>query len=390
MEISSIVNSFTESVIREMTRICDEVDGINLSQGFPDFAAPSDIKEEAIKAIRNDINQYAVTFGNRNLREEIAEKFEKFNEVAVNPEDEITVTCGATEAMVSTLKAITNPGDEVIIFEPFYENYGPDSILSGAIPRFVTLHPPEWGFDLEQLRKMFNEKTKAIIINTPNNPTGKVFTRDELEVIADLCKEWDCLAICDEIYEHIIYDNQEHISMASLEGMKNRTITINSISKTYSLTGWRVGWAIANPEITKAIRTVHDFLTVGAPAPLQEAAAYALTKGDEYYQGLRDRYKWGRGFMYDALVKAGFEPYIPQGAYYFIANVRNLMGRFNINDDFEFSRFLIEKAKVATVPGTSFYSDKAKGIHQVRFCFCKTKETLEMAANNLLKLHNTL
>ncbi|MDP3016947.1 MAG: aminotransferase class I/II-fold pyridoxal phosphate-dependent enzyme, partial [Deltaproteobacteria bacterium] len=267
---------FTESVIREMTRICLKHQGVNLAQGFPDFPAPLEVKEAAIEAIRADFNQYAITWGTINLRQAIAEKFAWYNGVTIDPEREITVCCGSTEAMISSLMAIVNPGEEVIVFEPFYENYGPDTILCDAKPRFITLHEPDWHFDEKELSQAFNNKTKAIIINTPNNPTGKVFSREELQFIANLCLKWDVLAVTDEIYEHILYDGAKHISIASLPGMRDQTITINSISKTYSLTGWRVGWAIASPSLTAAIRKVHDFLTVGAPHPLQEASAAAL------------------------------------------------------------------------------------------------------------------
>ncbi|MFA5195496.1 MAG: aminotransferase class I/II-fold pyridoxal phosphate-dependent enzyme, partial [Bacteroidales bacterium] len=270
--LSYITETFTESVIREMTRISDAMDGLNLSQGFPDFESPLLIKEAAIRAIKSNKNQYPVTFGEPELREAISKKILKYNNIIANPSTEITVTCGATEAMLATLKAIINPGDEIIIFEPFYENYGPDGILSGATLKFVKLYAPDWHIDFDELSAAFNNKTKAIIINTPNNPTGKVFSFSEMKEISKLCEKWDTYAITDEIYEHILYDNSVHISLASLPGMAERTITINSISKTYSVTGWRVGWAVASPEITARIRKVHDFLTVGAPTPFQHAA----------------------------------------------------------------------------------------------------------------------
>ena len=300
-ELARITETFTESVIREMTRICDAVGGYNLSQGFPDFESPKAIKEAAIKAINEEWNQYPVTFGEPELREAISKKVNDYNKIKCNPETDITVTCGATEAMIATLKAIINPGDEIIVFEPFYENYGPDGILSGAIPRYVTLNPPDWEFSFEELAKTFNKKTKAIIINTPNNPTGKVFSKQELEEIARLCIKWDSYAITDEIYEHILYDGTEHISLATIPGMENRTITINSISKTYSVTGWRVGWAIAEENITARIRKVHDFLTVGAPTPFQHAAVVGLSFDKEYYVNLQKHYSEARKFLYDIL-----------------------------------------------------------------------------------------
>ena len=388
--LSRITETFTESVIREMTRICDAAGGHNLSQGFPDFAASDEIKQAAMDAIARDCNQYPVTFGEPKLRSAIAQKAARYNHINCNPETDITVTCGATEAMIATLKAVINPGDEVIIFEPFYENYGPDAILSGATPRYVTLYPPAWDFRTEELAGAFNTRTKAIIINTPNNPTGKVFSREELTDISALCQNWDCLAITDEIYEHILYDGREHVSIASLEGMAERTVTINSISKTYSVTGWRVGWAIAEQTITQRIRKVHDFLTVGAPTPFQEAAAVALAFPDSYYEGLRSRYDSNRKVLYDLLVAAGFTPFLPRGAYYIMAGIEELAKRLGARDDFEFSRKLIELTGVATVPGTSFYADSGRGVDQVRFCFCKSRGTLDKVAEGFGRLRGIL
>lgn len=383
-ELARITEIFTESVIREMTRICDAVGGYNLSQGFPDFKSPKAIKEAAIKAINEGWNQYPVTFGEPELREAISKKANDYNRIKCNPETDITVTCGATEAMIATLKAIINPGDEIIVFEPFYENYGPDAILSGATPRYVTLNAPDWEFSFEELERTFNEKTKAIIINTPHNPTGKVFSKQELEEIARLCIKWDSYAITDEIYEHILYDGEKHISLATVPGMENRTITINSISKTYSVTGWRVGWAIADKLITERIRKVHDFLTVGAPTPFQHAAVVALSFDEEYYVNLQKHYAKARKLLYDILDKTGFKPYLPKGSYYIITEVDDLMNRMKIDDDFTFSRKLIEDTGVATVPGSSFYSNSEKGRTQVRFCFCKKWDTL-YAVEKVLK-----
>lgn len=384
--LSYITEKFTESVIREMTRICDAVEGFNLSQGFPDFEAPEEIKGAAVQAILKGCNQYPVTFGELKLREAIARKVAGYNKIKCDPETDITVTCGATEAMIATLKAALNPGDEIIIFEPFYENYRPDAILSGAKPRYVTLYPPNWNYSSKELTVTFNDNTKAIIINTPNNPTGKVFSRKELEEIATLCLRWDSLAITDEIYEHILYDGEEHISIASLDGMAGRTVTISSISKTYSLTGWRVGWAIAHEKITSRIRKVHDFLTVGAPTPFQEAAAFALNMPESYYKGLRLRYNLSRDFMFDLLSHVGFKPYLPKGAYYIMAQTEELMKKLSVHDDVAFSKKLIELTGVATVPGTSFYAGPDKGTNQVRFCFCKKKETLENVKKGLREL----
>jgi aspartate/methionine/tyrosine aminotransferase len=362
---------FTESVIREMTRICLKHRGVNLAQGFPDFPAPPEIKEAALKAIQADFNQYAITWGTPNLRQAIAEKFAWYNGVTIDPEKEITVCCGSTEAMISTLMAIVNSGEEVIVFEPFYENYGPDTI--------ITLHEPDWHFDEQELTQAFTNKTKAIIINTPNNPTGKVFSREELQFIANLCLKWGVIAVTDEIYEHILYDGAKHLSIASLPGMRDQTITINSISKTYSLTGWRVGWAIAPASLTASIRKVHDFLTVGAPHPLQEAAANALRIDRSYYQTLAKQYEERRDFLSAVLDEAGFRIYRPQGAYYIMTDV----GHFGVSDDVAFAFHLVEKFGVATVPGSSFYSRSSLGATKVRFCFPKKEETLQQAAEKL-------
>src|ERR1700680_848902 len=373
---------FTESVIREMTRLALRHGAVNLSQGFPDFPAPAEIKRAAQEAISADINQYAITWGAKSLRDAIAEKFEHSQGIAVDPEREITVCCGSTEAMMSTMMAIINPGDEVVVFEPFYENYGPDAILSGAKPRFVRLQPPNWEFDRQELARAFGPRTKAIIVNTPNNPTGKVFTREELEFIRELCIRWNAFAITDEIYEHIIYDGTRHISMASLEGMRERSITINGMSKTYGVTGWRVGWAIAPPGPTEAIRKVHDFLTVGAAAPLQAAGAFGLKLPESYYQRLAESYRAKRDRMLKILEDAGFECFRPRGAYYIMTDIT----RFGAADDVSFARELVQKIGIAVVPGSSFYNDAADGARQVRFTFCKKEETLSAAAERLSHL----
>ncbi len=384
--VAKVTESFTESVIREMTRLTNLHGGVNLSQGFPDFAAPEEIKEAAVKAIRADINQYAVTWGAPNFRQAIAEKANRYNHMPVEADKHITVTCGSTEGMMSALLALINPGDEVIIFEPYYENYGPDTYLSNAAPRFVRLHPPDWHFDEAELKAAFNKHTRAIIINTPNNPTGKVFDHQELTFIARLCQEWDVFAITDEIYEHILYDGLQHISIASLDGMWDRTITINSISKTYSLTGWRVGWIIAPEKQTAAIRKVHDFLTVGAAAPLQEAAVTALNLPDSYYKNLAKSYKQKRDRLVAILEKTGFKCWIPQGAYYIMTDAADLITRHNQPNDDAFSRWMIEYIGVASVPGSSFYRNPEDGKTQVRFCFCKKEETMIDAELRLEKL----
>jgi aspartate/methionine/tyrosine aminotransferase len=382
--LSDKVSHFTESVIREMTRQAMLHGAINLAQGFPDFPAPAQIKKAAQEAIGADVNQYAITWGAKSLRGAIARQMQGWQGVAVDPEKQVTVCCGSTEAMISTLLAVCNAGDEVVIFEPYYENYGPDSILSGAKPRFVKLRPPsdpggEWTFDEPELRAAFHKHTKAIIVNTPNNPTGKVFTRAELELIRNLCVEFDVLAITDEIYEHILYDGTKHISMASLPGMEDRTITINGMSKTYSVTGWRVGWTIAPPRITDAIRKVHDFLTVGAPAPLQEAGASALSLPGSYYANLAEGYRKRRDRLVPALEKVGFRCFLPRGAYYVMTDIR----AFGYADDLAFTKYLVSEIGVAAVPGSSFYRDPRDGAQQVRFAFCKRDETLDEAAKRL-------
>ncbi|MCL4523643.1 MAG: aminotransferase class I/II-fold pyridoxal phosphate-dependent enzyme [Acidobacteria bacterium] len=382
--LSEKASRFTESVIREMTRLALQHKAINLAQGFPDFPAPAAIKQAGQDAIAADINQYAITWGARPLREAIAEKFRRTQGLAVDPEREITVCCGSTEAMMSAMMAIINPGDEVVIFEPFYENYGPDAILSGATPRFVPLRAPDFSFDRQQLAAAFNDRTKAIILNTPNNPTGKVFSREELEFIREMCVRWNALAITDEIYEHILYDGARHISLATLDGMRERTITINGMSKTYSVTGWRVGWCIAPPEISGAIRKVHDFLTVGAAAPLQQAGAVALRLPETYYEKLAADYRVRRDRTLAMLESAGFRCFKPRGAYYIMTDI----SAFGFSDDIAFTRHLIEKIGVAPVPGSSFYSNPADGGQQVRFCFCKTDATLSAAEERLRKLRS--
>jgi aspartate/methionine/tyrosine aminotransferase len=386
--LSDKVECFTESVIREMTRQAMIHGAVNLAQGFPDFPAPAEIKRAAQEAVASDVNQYAITWGAKNLRNAIARQMKVWQNIHFDPEKDVTVCCGSTEAMISTLLAVCNAGDEVVIFEPFYENYGPDSVLSGAKPKFVKLRPPqedggEWTFDEKELRQAFAKHTKAIILNTPNNPTGKVFTRAELELIRDLCVEFDVLAITDEIYEHILYDGTEHISIASLEGMRDRTVTINGMSKTYSVTGWRVGWAVAPEKLTNAIRKVHDFLTVGAPAPLQEAGASALSLPPAYYEKLAEGYRVRRDHLMPALTAAGFKCFRPRGAYYVMTDI----SAFGFQDDVSFARYLVQEIGVAAVPGSSFYRDPKDGAGQVRFAFCKKPETLDEAARRLSKLH---
>jgi aspartate/methionine/tyrosine aminotransferase len=380
--LSVRAEQFTESVIREMTRLAMKHNAVNLSQGFPDFAAPAEIKEAARQAIADDINQYAITWGAKPLRDAVVAKFERTQGVQYDPEREITVCCGSTEAMMAVMMAIINPGDEVVVFEPFYENYGPDAILSGAAPRFVKLRTPDWSFDEKELAAAFGPKTKAIILNTPNNPTGKVFTRAELEFIRDLCVRWNVFCVSDEIYEHILYDGAEHVSMAQIEGMRGRTIVINGLSKTYSVTGWRVGWALAPPAATNSIRKVHDFLTVGAAAPLQQAGAIALQFPQAYYDKLAVTYAAKRERLVKILEGAGFTVFKPRGAYYIMTDI----SAFGYPDDVSFGKYLVEKIGVAVVPGSSFYRNAADGAKQVRFTFCKKEETLAAAAGRLAKL----
>jgi aspartate/methionine/tyrosine aminotransferase len=380
--ISRKAQQFTESVIREMTRLAMEHGAINLAQGFPDFAAPTEVKEAAVSAVRADINQYAITWGASEFREAIAERFAKDTGLAIDPEREITVCCGATETMIASLLAVVDPGDEVVIFEPFYENYGPDAIICGAVPRFVRLRPPDWTFDPDDLAAAFSERTRAVILNSPNNPTGKVFGSEELEALARLAQVWGAYIITDEIYQYMTYDGCRHVSMATLPGMRERTITINGLSKTYSVTGWRVGYAIAPSEVTGAIRKMHDFITVGAAAPLQEAGVTALRLPESYYEGLRAGYCSRRDRMLALLEANGFRCFKPRGAYYVMTDI----SAFGFPDDVSFTRHLIQEIGVAAVPGSSFYSDPALGRQQVRFCFSKTDATLDEAARRLREL----
>ena len=380
--LSAKAARFTESVIREMTRMAIQYQAINLSQGFPDFPAPAEIKRAAQDAIAADINQYAITWGSKNLRLSIAEKFAATTGISIDTEREITVCCGSTESIMASMMAIINPGDEVVVFEPFYENYGPDAIMSGATPRFVKLHAPDWTFDPAELAAAFGPKTKAIILNTPNNPTGKVFERSELEMIRDLCLRWNTFAITDEIYEHMLYDGAKHIPICTLDGMRERTITINALSKTYSVTGWRVGWAVAPPEVSVAIRKCHDFLTVGAAAPLQEAGAIALKFPREYYEKLASDYAQRRERLLGILTTAGFRCFKPRGAYYIMTDI----AAFGFPDDVAFAKYLVSEIGVAAVPGSSFYHHPSDGRTQLRFTFCKTEKTFQAAEDRLAKL----
>jgi aminotransferase len=373
---------FTESVIRGMSIEALKYGAVNLAQGMPDFPAPAELKAAACRAIEADINQYAITWGARGLRQAIAEHAAWHLDLQVDPETEITVTCGSTEAMLVALLSLINPGDEVILSQPFYENYWPDCVLAGATPRFVPMRPPDWRFDPDELAAAFNDRTKAIILCNPNNPTGTVFPREDLETIAALCLKWDVVAITDEIYEHIIYEGRPHVALASLEGMRPRSVTVGGMSKTYAVTGWRVGTMIAPPELTHAFRQVHDYVSIGAAAPLQEAGAFAYRMPREYYAKLAADYQARRDRLCSALIDIGFTLDLPHGAYYVMAGIE----AFGATDDVAFARHLVREIGVATVPGSSFFHDKALGRQYIRFCFCKRDETLDEAITRLRKL----
>jgi len=382
--VSDRVQKFPESVIREMTRIADLHDAVNLAQGFPDFDPPRELTEAAKRALDGGYNQYSITWGARELREAIARRAKAFNGIDADPEANLVVTCGSTEAMMAAMLSLINPGDEAVIFEPFYENYGPDAIVSGARPRYVRMAWPDWTVDEEELKGAFTERTKALILNTPNNPTGKVFGRDELKVIADLCADHDVVAVTDEIYEHIVFDGARHVSLATIGDMADRTITINGLSKTYSATGWRIGWAISPKTLANAMRRTHDFLTVGAPHPLQIAATAALELPESYYRNLAKMYQAKRDVFVRGLQEAGLDCQPPRGAYYVMTNFR----RFPFADDWAFAMHLVERLRVAVVPGTSFYGDLTEGRSLVRFMFSKRDETLQEAIHRLRGLRD--
>jgi aminotransferase len=375
-------HEFTESVIREMSRLAVKHNAVNLAQGFPDFPAPEELKRAAIAAIEENLNQYSITWGTKPFRNAIAAKYQSTYGMEFDPEREITVCCGSTEGMIASLLAVCNDGDEVVVFEPYYENYHPDTQLCGATRKLVSLRPPDWTFDRDELRRSFSPRTKAIIINTPNNPTGKVFSREELEYIAGLCQEFDVLAITDEIYEHITYDGHDHVPMISLPGMRERSILVNSMSKTYSVTGWRVGWVLAAPDLTDSIRKVHDFLTVGAATPLQQAGVLALASPPAYYHQLARTYAEKRDTIIRLLSDAGFRCFFPHGAYYVMTDISG----FGFQNDTAFAKYLVEEIGVAAVPGSSFYSKTFQGNQQIRFCFCKNYETLEEAGMRLSRI----
>jgi aminotransferase len=374
--------AFSDSIFPEMTRLAQRYDAVNLSQGFPDFPAPAALKQAACDAILGDVNQYSISFGARSLREALASQFTRRHGVAVDAEEDVTICCGSTEAMLATMLACVDPGDEVIVFEPFYENYGPGAIMAGATPKYVKLSPPHWTFEPDQLAGAFSNRTRAIVINTPTNPTGKVFTRDELTVIADLCQRWDAIAISDEIYEHIVFEGHQHLPIAALPGMAERTVTISGLSKTYSVTGWRIGWAIAPAVLSNGIRKMHDFLTVAAPAPLQEAGAIALELPDTYYREMSAEYQRLRDWLVAILERKGFVCYPPSGAYYLMTDIAG----FGYRDDVEFAKYLVRDVGVATIPGSSFYLNPRDGSTLIRFCFSKREDTIREAERRLEKL----
>lgn len=382
---SSKTEQFRESVIRETMRLSQLHNAVSLGQGVPDFPCPQELKESAQAAIFADINQYSITWGDRVLRDAIAQRYSKSYGLKIDPEKQITVTCGSTEAMIASLLALVNAQEEVIFFEPFYENYGPEAILSGASPHYVRLRAPDWSFDEKELAAAFNKNTRAIIINSPHNPTGKVFSTDELSTIAKLCQKWGVLAITDEIYEHILYDGSRHVPLCSLPGMEDLTITLNSLSKTYSVTGWRVGWAIAAAPLTVSIRKVHDFLTVGSPAPLQRAGVKAINLPQAYYDELAKEYEERRAFMLETLELAGIPYTVPKGAYYVFCDI----SKFGFESDVAFAKYLIEKVGVAVVPGTGFLAPHSRQEQYVRFCFSRTMKTLGDARERLVKIQHS-
>ena len=382
--LSNRTADFTDSVIRRMTRIANQYNAVNLSQGFPDFEPPREILDRLAQVSNEDFHQYSITWGSQNFREALAAKIQHFSGQAVDPNGELVVTCGSTEAMMAAMMSVTNPGDKVIVFSPFYENYGADTILSGAEPIYVPLVPPEFNFDVDVLEAAFKQKPKAIIVCNPSNPCGKVFTREELQIIADFAIKYDTFVITDEVYEHILYKPNVHTYMAALPGMKDRTITCNSLSKTYSITGWRLGYTQANPEITDRIRKVHDFLTVGVAHPLQEAAVVGLKFRDAYYEELQNKYTHKRGLFLRGLDTIGLKHTVPQGAYYVLIDI----SEFGYDSDLEFAEVLARDVGVGAVPGSSFFKEPEN--RYVRLHFAKKDETLNEALNRLESIRQKL
>ena len=382
--LSVRTRDFTDSVIRRMTRISNKFDAVNLSQGFPDFAPPEELTAALAELAQEGPHQYSITWGAKNFRDALARKHRRFTGMEVDPEGEIVVTCGSTEAMMCSMMSVVNPGDKVAVFSPFYENYGADAILSGAEPVYVPLRPPAFDFDPEELEAAFRQGAKVLILCNPSNPSGKVFSRSELMCIADLAEKYDAYVITDEVYEHIVYAPYEHICFAALPGMRKRTLTCGSLSKTYSITGWRLGYVIAPAEIVETVRKVHDFLTVGAAAPLQEAAVTALEFDDSYYIDLQKKYTGLRDYFLAGLDKAGIPHTIPQGAYYVLADI----SEFGYASDLEFCEVLAEKTGVGAVPGSSFFRENVN--HLIRFHFAKKESTLEAALSRLMRIRETV
>lgn len=383
-QLSDRTTTFTDSVIRRMTRISNQYNAVNLSQGFPDFEPPQQILNRLAEVTKEDFHQYSTTWGSQNFRDALARKIKHFSGIDVNPNEELVVTCGSTEAMMAAMMSVTNPGDKVIVFSPFYENYGADTILSGSEPVYVPLIPPEFNFDVDVLENAFKQHPKAIIVCNPSNPCGKVFTRKELEIIADFAKKYDSFVITDEVYEHILYKPNVHTYMASLPGMKERTITCNSLSKTYSITGWRLGYTHANPEITDRIKKVHDFLTVGAAHPLQEADVTGLQFGNEYYTELQEKYTHKRNLFLEGLDSIGLKHTVPQGAYYVLIDI----SEFGYESDLEFAEILARDVGVGSVPGSSFFKEPEN--RYIRLHFAKKDETLYEALNRLESIRSKI
>ena len=382
--LSKRTDIFTDSVIRRMTRISNQYDAVNLSQGFPDFEPPQEILNRLAQVTKEDFHQYSITWGAQNFREALAVKFEHFSGVKVDPEKEIVVTCGSTEAMMAAMMSVTNPGDKVVVFSPFYENYGADTILSGAEPIYVPLVPPEFSFDPAVLEDAFRQGVKALILCNPSNPCGKVFTLEEMKIIADLAKKYDTFVITDEVYEHILYAPNKHIYMASLPGMRERTISCSSLSKTYSITGWRLGYVIAAPEVADRVKKVHDFLTVGAAAPLQEAAVTGLRFGDEYYEELQAKYTEKRELFLNGLKTLKLNHTEPQGAYYVLLDIRE----FGYESDIKFCEDLARLVGVGAVPGSSFFKESEN--RYIRLHFAKKSETLNAALERLADIRKKI
>jgi aspartate/methionine/tyrosine aminotransferase len=377
--VAKRTESFQESVIRKMTRVCQQYKGINLAQGFPEKDPPEEVVKEALRAIEQGNNQYSITWGLPALREAVAGKVSRFAGLKPDPEREVTITCGSSEAIVASLMALVNPGEKVIVFEPFYENYLPGLTLCGGIPEFVRLRDPDWALDPDELKKAFSQRPKAVILNTPANPSGKVFSRGEMEMIARYCREYGTYVITDEIYEHILFDGLEHVNMASLPGMWERTVTISGISKTYSATGWRVGYVIAPHGLMSAIRKCHDYMVVAAPTPFQMGAVVAMGLPASYYQELQEFYRERRDYLLRVFEELDLPVFRPSGAYYMMIRIDGL----GYGDDEAFAMALVEKAGLAVVPGSSFYHQPQDGRDKVRFCFAKKWETLRQVKDRM-------